>query len=66
MLKHYTLLYIDDDTKAVKMKTFIKLIDLIDFKRFQVDTIRKAEIKQVDKDGYVWFCEVGDEYESRV
>ena len=56
--KVYTLLYVTESTKVVKIKTFFNLQDLKDYKNFYVSELKNSELTQVDKDGYVWFSEV--------
>ena len=56
--KIYTFLYIIESTKVVKVKTFLNFQDLKDYKNFYVPELKKSELNQVDKDGYVWFSEV--------
>lgn len=56
--KIYTFLYITESTKVVKIKTFLNLQDLKDYKNFYVPQLKNSELTQVDKDGYVWFSEV--------
>ena len=56
--KIYTFLYITESTKVVKIKTFLNLQDLKDYKNFYVPQLKNSELNQVDKDGYVWFSEV--------
>ena len=55
--KLYTFLYITESTKVVKIKTFLNLQDLKDYKNFYVPELKNSELTQVDKDGYVWFSE---------
>ena len=56
--KVYTFLYITESTKVVRIKTFLNLQDLKDYKNFYVPELKNSELTQVDKDGYVWFSEV--------
>ena len=56
-MKHFTLLYIGDDTKTVKMKIFLDYAKLLDYKKYYNNKIKESKLIQVDKDGYVWFCE---------
>lgn len=58
--KIYTFLYITESTKVVRIKTFLNLQDLKDYKNFYVTELKNSELTQVDKDGYVWFSEVTD------
>lgn len=55
-MKQFTLLFIEDDRKIVKMKSFLDYTKLLDFKK-ENNKINKSKLNQVDKDGYVWFCE---------
>lgn len=55
--KVFTLLYVEDESKTVQIKVFLDFSDLVDYKRFFNESIKDAELQQVDKDGYVWFCE---------
>ena len=56
--KIYTFLYITESTKVVRIKTFLNLQDLKDYKNFYVPELKNSELTQVDKDGYVWFSEI--------
>ena len=56
--KIYTFLYITESTKVVRIKTFLNLQDLKDYKNFYVTELKNSELTQVDKDGYVWFSEI--------
>ena len=58
--KVYTLLYVITADKVVKIKTFLNLQDLKDFKNFYVPELKNSELNQVDKSGYVWFSEIID------
>lgn len=58
--KIYTFLYITESTKVVRIKTFLNLQDLKDYKNFYVPELKNSELTQVDKDGYVWFSEIID------
>lgn len=58
--KTYTFLYITESTKVVRIKTFLNLQDLKDYKNFYVPELKNSELTQVDKDGYVWFSEIID------
>lgn len=55
-MKQYTLLYIDNPDKIVKMATFLNIEQLRDWKNYTINS-SKAELIQVDKDGYIWFFE---------
>lgn len=55
--KVFTLLYVEDESKTVQIKVFLDFNKLLDYKRFFNESIKDAELQQVDKDGYVWFCE---------
>ena len=56
-MKQFTLLFIEDDSKTVKIMVFIDFGKLLDYKKYQNELIKHADLKQVDNDGYVWFCE---------
>ena len=56
--KVYTLLYVTTANKVVKIKTFLNLQDLKDYKNFYIPELKNSELTQVDKDGYVWFSEI--------
>ena len=56
--KIYTFLYITESTKVVRIKTFLNLQDLKDYKNFYVPELKNSELNQVDKSGYVWFSEI--------
>ena len=56
--KIYTFLYITESTKVVRIKTFLNLKDLKDYKNFYVPELKNSELNQVDKSGYVWFSEI--------
>lgn len=60
-MKQFTLLFIDDETKVVKMKTYLDYAKLLDYKKYYNDKIKNSKLHQVDKDGYVWFCESEEE-----
>lgn len=54
----YTLLYIDNPSKIVKMYVALSMEDLKDFKNYHSRYLKDCELHPVDKDGYVWFCEI--------
>ena len=56
--KVYTLLYVTESIKVVKIKTFLNFQDLKDYKNFYIPELKNSELTQVDKDGYVWFSEI--------
>lgn len=60
-MKQFTLLFIDDNSKAVKMMIFLDYSKLLDYKKYHNEKIKNSDLKQVDKDGYVWFCESEEE-----
>lgn len=60
-MKQFTLLFIDDETKVVKMKIFLDYAKLLDYKKYYNNKIKNSKLQQVDKDGYVWFCESEEE-----
>lgn len=59
--KIYTLVYIVSPYKTVCTHVFLSLEDLFDYKNFVLTELKDSELQQVDKDGYVWFCEKLDE-----
>lgn len=60
-MKQFTLLFIDDNSKTVKMMIFLDYSKLLDYKKYCNEKIKNYDLKQVDKDGYVWFCESEEE-----
>jgi len=59
-MKQYTLLIMTRD-KVVHMRTFLSKKELLEQKRYFINGLAGAELKPVDRDGYVWFAEVNDE-----
>lgn len=53
----YTLIIINED-KTVNCLTFDSLSKLLDYKRFSNELIKKEELNEVDKDGFVWSVEI--------
>ena len=59
--KIYTLVYIVSPYKTVCTHVFLSLEDLFDYKNFVLTELKNSVSQQVDKDGYVWFCEKLDD-----
>ena len=59
-MKQYTLLIMTKD-KVVHMRTFLSKKELLEQQRYFINGLADVELKQVDRDGYVWFAEVNDE-----
>lgn len=61
-MEQYTLLIMTKD-KVVHMKVFNTMKQLLDAKRYFMNDLKDADLKQVDKYGYVWFAEANEEDE---
>lgn len=59
-MEQYTLLIMEKD-KVVRMQVFNTMKQLLEHKRYFINNLKNAELKQIDKYGYVWFAEVLDE-----
>lgn len=61
--KQYTLIYIDNPDKIVRMTTFLDIDHLKDYKNFTINS-PTSDLIPVDADGYVWFFEDENPYEE--
>ena len=61
-MEQYTLLIMTND-KVVRMQVFNTMKQLLEQKRYFINNIKNADLKQVDRYGYVWFVEENIEEE---
>lgn len=55
-MEQYTLLIMTND-KVVRMQVFNTMKQLLEQKRYFINNLKNADLKQVDRYGYVWFVE---------